>query len=226
MNIGMIGGGGVAQTLAAKLIANGHDVAIGIRVVNDTELGKDRRGGEPLRDWQARTGGRVTTLHEAARHGEIIVNATPGDGSLEALTAAGAANLAGKVLIDMANALDFSQGMPPFLDERYTGTTSLGEAIQAAFPDTRVVKAFNTVATVVLVDPGQIAGDHDLFIAGNDEGAKAIVTAMAKTDLGWTHVVDLGDIVGARGTEALLPIWVHLMGLTGGVKHNFHLARG
>lgn len=226
MNIGMIGGGGVAQTLGAALIGNGHDVVLGLRAVDDAALTKERRGGLPLRDWIARTGGRVAPLPEAAAHGAIVVNATTGGGSLEALALAGAANLAGKVLVDVANPLDFSQGMPPFLDPRYSGPTSLGEQIQAAFPEARVVKAFNTIAAAVMVDPALIPGDHDLFIAGNDAEAKAAVTRLAQDEFGWRHVVDLGDIVGARGTEALLPIWVRLMGLTGGVRHNLHLGRG
>lgn len=226
MKIGMIGGGGVAQTLAAKLLANGHDVVIGIRSVTDAELTKDRQMAQPLKDWAKATGGRVVTLAEAAAHGEIVFNATTGEGSLAALSEAGADRLAGKVLIDVANPLDFSQGMPPFLALEYSGSNSLGETIQKAFPKSHVVKAFNTIAAAVMVNPSLIPGAHDLFIAGNDAGAKATVSALATKEFGWKTVVDLGDIVGARASEALLPIWLRLWMTLGTPMVNLHVAKG
>ena len=210
MKIAMIGGGGVAQTLAAKLLANGHEVVIGIRSVTDAELSKDRQMAAPLKDWAKATGGRVVTLAEAAAHGEIVFNATTGAGSLAALTEAGADRLAGKILIDVANPLDFSQGMPPFLSPEYSGANSLGESIQKAFPKSHVVKAFNTIAAAVMVNPALIPGDHGLFVAGNDADAKAKVMALATTEFGWKSFVDLGDMVGARASESVLPIWVRL----------------
>lgn len=224
MKIGIIGGGGVAQTFGAGLIALGHDVQLGIRSVTPDELAKDRAQAVPLADWQAKTGARVVTMAQAAAHGDLIVNATAGQGSLEALTQAGAANLKGKVLIDIANPLDFSMGMPPFLNPAYAGPTSLGEQIQAAYPDTHVVKAFNTIAAAVMVTPSLVPGAHDLFIAGNDAGAKSTVSDIAKA-LGWQHIIDLGDIVGARASEALLPIWVRLWTTSGSPMHNLHVAR-
>lgn len=226
MKIAMIGGGGVAQTLAAKLLANGHDVVIGIRSVTDAELTKDRQMAQPLKDWAKATGGRVVTLAEAAAHGEIVFNATTGEGSLAALSEAGADRLAGKVLIDVANPLDFSQGMPPFLALEYSGPNSLGETIQKAFPKSHVVKAFNTIAAAVMVNPSLIPGAHDLFIAGNDTGAKATVSALATKEFGWKTVVDLGDIVGARASEALLPIWLRLWMTLGTPMVNLHVAKG
>ena len=224
MKIGIIGGGGVAQTFGAGLIALGHDVQLGIRSVTPDELAKDRAQAVPLADWQVKTGARVVTMAQAAAHGDLIVNATAGQGSLEALTQAGAANLKGKVLIDIANPLDFSMGMPPFLNPAYAGPTSLGEQIQAAYPDTHVVKAFNTIAAAVMVTPSLVPGAHDLFIAGNDAGAKSTVSDIAKA-LGWQHIIDLGDIVGARASEALLPIWVRLWTTSGSPMHNLHVAR-
>jgi 8-hydroxy-5-deazaflavin:NADPH oxidoreductase len=224
MKIGIIGGGGVAQTFGAGLIALGHDVQLGIRNVTREELAKDRAQALPLADWQAKTGARVVTMAQAATHGELVVNATAGQGSLEALTMAGAANLKGKVLIDIANALDFSQGMPPFINPTYTGPTSLGEQIQAAFPDTRVVKAFNTVSAPAMVNAAFVPGDHDLLIAGNDPVAKAVVTDIAR-GFGWQHIVDLGDIVGARATESLLPLWVRMWMLGSDPRVNIHLVR-
>jgi 8-hydroxy-5-deazaflavin:NADPH oxidoreductase len=224
MKTGMIGGGGVAQTFGAGLIALGHDVVLGIRNVTPEELAKDRAQAVPLADWQAKTGAKVVTMAQAAAHGELIVNATAGQGSLAALRLAGAENLKGKVLIDIGNPLDFSKGMPPFLNADYAGATSLGEQIQAAYPDTHVVKAFNTIAAAVMVNPGLVPGAHDLFIAGNDAGAKATVSEIAKA-FGWQHIVDLGDIVGARASEALLPIWVRIWTTTGSPMHNLHVAR-
>ena len=224
MKIGIIGGGGVAQSFGAGLIALGHDVVLGIRSVTPDALAKDRAQAVPLADWQAKTGARVVTMAQAAAHGDLIVNATAGQGSLEALTQAGAANLKGKVLIDIANPLDFSMGMPPFLNPAYAGPTSLGEQIQAAYPDTHVVKAFNTIAAAVMVTPSLVPGAHDLFIAGNDAGAKSTVSDIAKA-LGWQHIIDLGDIVGARASEALLPIWVRLWTTSGSPMHNLHVAR-
>jgi 8-hydroxy-5-deazaflavin:NADPH oxidoreductase len=225
MKIAMIGGGGVAQTLAAKLLANGHDVVIGIRSVTDAELSKDRQMAQPLKDWSKATGGRVVTLAEAAAHGEIVFNATTGAGSLAALTEAGADRLAGKILIDVANPLDFSQGMPPFLSPEYSGPNSLGESIQKALPKSHVVKAFNTIAAAVMVNPALILGAHDLFIAGNDAGAKATVSALATKEFGWKTVVDLGDIIGARASESVLPIWLRLWMTLGTPMVNLHVAK-
>lgn len=214
MKIAMIGGGGVGQTLATGLMAKGHAVVIGIRNPSAEELAKARPQGAALADWVAKTGGIVTDYATAAKGAEIVFNVTPGQHSLEALRSAGAANLAGKVLVDVANPLDFSKGMPPFLDPAFTGPTSLGEQIQAAFPDARVVKAFNTVAAAVMVTPGLIPGDHELFLSGNDAGAKEQVKGIAR-GFGWTGFADLGDIIGARAQEAVLPVWVRLW-MTGG----------
>jgi 8-hydroxy-5-deazaflavin:NADPH oxidoreductase len=214
MRIGMVGGGGVGQTLGAGLIGLGHEVVIGIRSPSAEELAKPRAQAEPLSAWVARTGGRVASLAEAGAAGEVVFNVTQGQHSLAALAATGAANLAGKVLVDVANPLDFSAGMPPFLDPTFTGTTSLAEEIQTAFPEARVVKAFNTIAAAVMVSPGLIPGDHDLFLSGNDPAAKDVVAGMARS-LGWKSLVDLGDIKGARAQEAVLPVWVRLW-MTGG----------
>jgi 8-hydroxy-5-deazaflavin:NADPH oxidoreductase len=209
MKIGMIGGGGVAQTLGAALIALGHEVVLGIRAPSAEELAKARPQAEPLKDWIARTGGRVADYATTARGAEVVFNVTSGQHSLAALQAAGAENLRGKLLVDVANPLDFSAGMPPFLDPAFAGATSLGEQIQAAFPEAKVVKAFNTVAAAVMVKPSLVPGEHDLFISGNDPAAKAAVQEIAR-GFGWTGFTDLGDIVGARAQEAVLPIWVRL----------------
>ncbi len=224
MRIGIIGGGSVGQTLGAALIAQGHEVVIGIRDASVAQMSKERARAKPLAEWMAETGGKVATFAAAAAQGEVIFNATEGQHSLAALTAAGAGNLGNKVLVDVANPLDFSRGMPPFLLADYAGATSLGEQIQAAFPDARVVKAFNTISAPVMVNAGLVAGEHDLFIAGNDAGAKATVTEIARS-FGWTGFVDLGDIVGARASEAWLPIWVRRWMVGGDTTFNLKLVR-
>jgi 8-hydroxy-5-deazaflavin:NADPH oxidoreductase len=224
MKIGMIGGGGVAQTLGAALIARGHEVLIGIRNPVAEELAKPRAQGAPLTEWSAKTGGTVADFAAAAAFGEVVFNVTQGAHALEALHKAGATNLAGKVLVDVANPLDFSAGMPPFLIPAYAGPTSLGEQIQAAFPAARVVKAFNTIAAAVMVEPGLVPGGHDLFLAGNDPAAKEVVKDIAR-GFGWTGFADLGDIVGARAQEAVLPLWVRLWTTGGTHLVNLKVAR-
>lgn len=226
MKIGIIGGGSVGQTLGAKLIANGHDVVIGIRNASQAELDKDRQMAETLTAWRKKTGGKVGIFADAAKHGELLINATSGGASLEALNQAGAANLKGKILIDIANPLDFSKGMPPAVITKYTQGTSVGEEIQAAFPDTHVVKAFNTIAAAVMVQPSLVKGDHDLLISGNDAAAKKTVSDFARKEFGWASIVDLGDIVGARGTEHYLPLWVRLWGATGSPFFNIKIVKG
>jgi 8-hydroxy-5-deazaflavin:NADPH oxidoreductase len=225
MKIGILGGGSVGQTLAAKFIANGHEVLLGIRNPSEAELAKERMMAEPLAAWRAKTGGKVVTFAEAARHGDIVFNATMGGASLEALKLAGADNLKGKILIDVANPLDFSRGMPPGLLHDYSHFTSLGEEIQKAFPDTKVVKAFNTVSASAMVDAGFVKGDHDLIIAGNDADAKAAVAKLAREEFGWKSIVDLGDIVGARASEHLLPLWVRLWMIGSSPAVNIKLVR-
>jgi 8-hydroxy-5-deazaflavin:NADPH oxidoreductase len=224
MKIAMIGGGGVGQTLGMGLMAQGHEVVIGIRNPSAEELAKARPQGATLTDWIVRTGGKVTDYASAAAGAEVVFNVTPGQHSLEALQAAGAANLAGKVLVDVANPLDFSKGMPPFLDPAFSGATSLGEEIQAAFPEAKVVKAFNTIAAAVMVTPGLVPGSHDLFLSGNDAGAKVLVQGIAE-GFGWTGFADLGDIVGARAQEAVLPVWVRLWMVGGTPMVNLKVVR-
>ena len=226
MKIGIIGGGSVGQTLGAKLIANGHDVVISIRNASQAELDKDRQMAETLTAWRKKTGGKVGIFADAAKHGELLINATSGGASLEALNQAGAANLKGKILIDIANPLDFSKGMPPAVITKYTQGSSVGEEIQAAFPDTHVVKAFNTIAAAVMVQPSLVKGDHDLLISGNDAAAKKTVSDFARKEFGWASIVDLGDIVGARGTEHYLPLWVRLWGATGSPFFNIKIVKG
>ncbi len=200
MRIGILGTGVVGQTLGTKLAKLGHDVRMGSRSA----------GGEKARAWAKQAGGKSSegTFSDAAAHGQMVFNCTSGMGSLEALKAAGAKNLEGKVLVDVSNPLDFSRGMPPTLS--VCNTDSLGEQIQRAYPSAKVVKALNTVSAAVMVQPSLIPGAHTLFVCGNDEQAKAEVTKLLKTGFGWKEVMDLGDITGARAQEMYLPMWLRL----------------
>ncbi len=224
MKIGILGSGVVAQTVAAKLIERGEDVVIGTRSPDKLD---DKRGmGDSLQEWLSKTNGkgRIATFAEAAAHGEIVINATAGTASLNALALADQKNLDGKILIDIANPLNFSHGMPPSLS--VSNTDSLGEQIQRAFPAARVVKTLNTTTASVMVDPASVGGgDHDLFVSGNDAAAKARVVELLKHWFGWRNVIDLGDITTSRGPEMLLPLWVRLWGALGTPMFNFKIVR-
>jgi predicted dinucleotide-binding enzyme len=214
MKIGILGSGNVAKTLGGKLVSVGHEVKLG------------SRSPEKLADWAAGAGGGASagSFAEAAAHGEVVVNATAGTGSLAALGLAGEDNLAGKVLIDVANPLDFSRGMPPSLT--VVNTDSLGEQVQRAFPRARVVKALNTVNVSVMVAPEAVAGgDHHLFLCGNDAEARAQVAGWLGEWFGWKHVLDLGDLTAARGMEMWLPLWVRLWGALGTPAFNVRIVR-
>jgi predicted dinucleotide-binding enzyme len=154
---------------------------------------------------------RLGTFAEAAGHGELVINAGNGAGTLEALRAAGQANLDGKTLLDLANPLDFSRGMPPSLF--VSNTDSLAEQIQRAFPNVKVVKALNTTNARVMAYPGQLAnGDHTMFVCGDDARAKAQVVDLLTNGFGWRDVLDVGGLTAARGMEMFLPLWVTLFG--------------
>src|SRR5688500_13361935 len=216
MKAGVLGTGSVGQTVAAKLAELGHDVVVGTR---DPEATRSR-----LAAWiTGRDGVALGTFAQAAAHGEMVVNATSGDVSLEVLRAAGEDNLAGKVLVDIANPLDFSKGFPPSLS--VCNTDSLAEQIQRAFPAARVVKTLNTVTASIMVEPGQVAaGPHTRLLCGTDAAAKATGVEMLES-FHWSDIVDLGDITNARATEMLLPIWVRLYALQKSPAFNFKLVR-
>jgi predicted dinucleotide-binding enzyme len=198
----VLGTGVVGRTIVGKLRELGHDVLVGSRSAGDDAV--------PFAD--------------AAAHGELVFNCTNGNASLEALNAAGSENLAGKVLVDVANVIDASRGRPFVIG--VSRDDSLGEQIQRAFPETRVVKALNTMNASVMVDPSLVPGEHDLFVCGNDEGAKAQVVELVES-FGWPaeRIVDLGDITAARGQELYLALWLSLMSAVDGAAFNIHVAR-
>ena len=215
MKLGVLGTGMVGRTIATKLVDLGHEVTMGSRTADN----------EDAAAWASvERNAAHGTFADAASFGELVVNCTAGAGSLDALRAAGGESLAGKVLLDVANPLDFSQGTPPSLF--VSNTDSLGEQIQRAFPDARVVKALNTMNCEVMVDPARISGDHDVFVCGDDEAAKGDVRGLLQS-FGWPagSIIDLGGLSAARGTESYLPLWLRLWGALGSGDFNIKVVR-
>lgn len=216
MKIAVLGTGMVGNTIGTKLIALGHEVKMGSRTSNN----------EKAQAWVKGAGQHASqgTFAEAAAFGEIIFNCTKGEASVEVLKLAGENNINGKILVDISNALDFSKGMPPTLS--ICNDDSLGETIQRAFPNVKVVKTLNTMNCNLMVNAAGVPGDHNVFVSGNDAGAKAEVKKLLN-GFGWSdkNIIDLGDISTARGTEQLLPIWIRLMGTLGTVNFNFHIVK-
>jgi predicted dinucleotide-binding enzyme len=215
MKIAVLGTGIVGETIGSKLLQLGHEVKMGSRsATHEKGLAWAKAGGDKA---------SLGTFAEAAAFGELAFNCTSGAGSIPALQA-GAAGLEGKLVIDIANPLDFSKGFPPTL---FTGNTdSLGEQAQRALPDSKVVKALNHITCTLMVDAERVAGgDHDALICGNDAEAKAQVTKILKEWFRWKRVLDLGDIAQSRGTESYLPLWIRLYGALGTADFNIKIMR-
>jgi 8-hydroxy-5-deazaflavin:NADPH oxidoreductase len=213
MKVGVLGTGAVGLAISQRLAELGHEVMIGTR---EPTQSRDKLKSKP-------EAAQVGTFAEAAAFGQVVFNATNGARALDALALAGESNLNGKVLVDISNPLDFSKGMPPTL--LVSNTDSLGEQIQRAFPQVKVVKALNTVTADLMVYPRRTAnGDHHVFISGNDAEAKAQVAGLLK-GFGWIHILDLGDITTARGTEMYLPLWLRLWGALGTGMFNIHIMK-
>src|SRR3989344_6487770 len=209
MKVAVLGTGMVGRAHAAKLVELGHDVVMGAKDVTKTmaETKADSMGNPPFRVWHKKHDKvKLATFSEAAKHGEIIWEALNGAAAVEVLKAL-ENDLGDKILIDIANPLDFSKGMPPSLF--VCNTDSLGEQIQRALPKVRVVKTLNTLNAHLQVDPRQLAnGDHHVFVCGNDATAKKEVARILRDWYGWENSIDLGDITTARGVEMLLPLWL------------------
>jgi 8-hydroxy-5-deazaflavin:NADPH oxidoreductase len=203
VRIAVLGTGTVGRTLAGKLRELGHEVTVGSRTEKDDAV----------------------EFADAAGGAELVVNATAGTASLEALHAAGAENLAGKVLLDVSNSLDFSRGRPPRLS--VCNDDSVGEQIQREFPETRVVKSLNTVNSSVMVDPSLVPGEHSVFVSGNDDGAKAQIRELLLS-FGWpeSSIVDLGDISTARGAEMYVALWLRLFAAVQTPNFNIRVVPG
>ena len=213
MKIAVLGTGMVGNAIGDKLVALGHEVRMGARTPDN----------EKAVAWARASGGSHGTFADAAAFGEVVFNCTNGLHALDALRAAGADNLRGKVVLDIANPLDFSRGMPPSVVQ-FEGR-SLGEVLQDAFPGARIVKTLNTVNCNVMVDASRVPGDSTMFVAGNDPEAKATVRGILTEWFGWKDVIDLGDITGARGLEAWLPLWVRLWGTLQTPDFNLRIVR-
>jgi predicted dinucleotide-binding enzyme len=196
MKIGVLGTGIVGQTLGSKIVQLGHEVMMGSRDAANIKA----------TTWAKEEGPRASfgTYANAAAFGEIIFNCTLGSASLGALRHAGADNLRDKILVDTANPLDYS-------DAHWTLTVcnhdSLGEQIQRAFPDSKVVKTLNTMNCNIMVDPRKLSGTTDVFVSGNDIDAKGTVIAILRDWFGWRSIVDLGDITTSRGVEMYVIFW-------------------
>lgn len=202
MKIAVLGTGVVGQTIGSKLTSLGHEVKMGSR----------KAGGEKATAWVKQAGAIASegTFKEAAQFGELAFNCTNGAGALEAVKSA-SEQLKDKILVDVSNPLDFSKGMPPTL--LVCNTDSLGEQIQRACPEVKVVKALNTVNAELMVNPHMlVSGDHTMLVCGNDAAAKSTVKDLLRDGFGWNDLVDLGDISNARGLEMYLPLWVRLFG--------------
>jgi 8-hydroxy-5-deazaflavin:NADPH oxidoreductase len=215
LKIGILGTGDVGNRIGSKLISLNHDVKMGSRTVDNPKAV----------EWAKANGAKASqgTFSDAAKFGDVIFNCTSGIASIDALNMAGGNNLSGKVLVDISNPLDFSKkGFAPTLS--VCNTDSLAEQIQRTFPEAKVVKALNTMGNPVMVNPGIVPGDHDVFICGNDAKAKTDVVEILKS-FGWKNPIDLGDISAARGLEMVLPLWLRLYGIFQNRNFNFKIAK-
>ena len=217
----------VGQVLATKFIEIGHHVWMATR---DPEATAARTEPNPMSGisfaaWYARNPDvQLCAFSDLPEDFDLLVNATAGVISLKALEAVGREKLHNKVLLDLANPLDFSRGMPPTLT--VCNTDSLGEQIQRAYPETFVVKGLNTLNCQVMVAPEMVPGEHQLFICGNDQRAKALVVGLLQ-EMGWPggRILDLGGIQGSRGTEMLMPFWLSVVGSLGTPLINYRIEK-
>ncbi len=226
MRVAVIGTGMVGQAIAGRLAELGHEVTVGTR---DVAVARERTfaagaGEGAFGDWAAaHPEVDLAELATAATGAQVVVNATPGQVSLSALAEVGEGSLAGTILLDVSNPLDFTQGFPPTLFVK--DTDSLGEQIQAAFPECRVVKSLNTLTAELMVRPAQLAGGrHSTFVSGDDAEAKSVVVALL-TSMGHTDVIDLGGIDTSRGVEMYLALWLRTMGALGTGMFNIRVMR-
>ncbi|MFE7171355.1 NADPH-dependent F420 reductase [Streptomyces sp. NPDC057616] len=216
MRYAVLGTGVVGRTLGGKLVELGHEVTLGSRA----------KDNPAALEWARATGAgaRAGTFEEAASPAEVVITAVGGRVTLAALEAAGAANLDGKIVVDVSNPIAFEDGQVQ-LDP--VGSDSVGEQVQRAFPHARVVKTLNTVNCDVMVQPSLVPGEHQIFVCGEDADAKEQVTGMLG-EFGWPahRVLDLGGIVASRGVEMYLPVWLDLMRRFGTPHFNMEFRLG
>jgi predicted dinucleotide-binding enzyme len=214
--IGILGTGMVGSAIGAKLVQLGYEVKMGSRTA----------GNEKAAGWAKSQGAKAShgTFEDAAKFGEIVFVCTKGDVALDALKLVKAESLKGKTVIDVSNPLDFSKGMPPTLVPRFANTNSLGEEVQKTLAGANVVKSLNLVNCEVMVNPKKSGGDPTMFVAGNSAPAKDEVKGILR-QFGWSDIIDLGDITGARGMEMILPIWLRTWGATQNGHFGFKIVR-
>lgn len=216
MKIGIFGTGMVGASIGSRLAGLGHQVMMGSRTANN----------EKAIEWASSAGQGAShgTFQDVAAFADVIFNCTKGMASEEVLKSCDVKTLKGKILVDVANPLDFSQGMPPTLS--VINNDSLGERLQRQIPEMKVVKTLNTMNCELMVRPELIKGSHQVFICGNDEKAKKVVSDLLN-EFGWEdkNIIDLGDISNARATEQLLPLWVRLYGKLQTHMFNFNIVQ-
>jgi predicted dinucleotide-binding enzyme len=194
MNIGILGSGGVGKSLGSGFLAHGHDVMLGTRTPSK------------LAEWLAQfPSAKVGSFAETAAFGDIVVLAVSGQAAMDALSLAGAANIAGKTIIDTTNPI--VEGLPEHgVLKFFTNLDdSLMERLQRGYPEARFVKAFNSVGSAAMVDPDFPGGPPTMFICGNDATAKETVSDIL-TEFGW-DIADMGMASAARAIEPLCILW-------------------
>ncbi|MDT0330625.1 NADPH-dependent F420 reductase [Nocardiopsis lambiniae] len=209
MRVAVLGTGEVALTLVPAFLGSGHDVVVGTRDPAAT-LARNPSFGVP-----------VTVFAEAVRDADLVVNAISGPVCVTALAPLAEA-LAGRILMDVSSPFDFSREDEIVLDP--VNTDSLGERLQRALPEARVVKTFNTLAAEVMTSPEVAGADHSVFLSGDDDSAKDVVGDLLR-GWGWSDVIDLGPIGTARATEMMLPMWMSLYKTLGTHRFGFKIAR-
>ncbi len=219
--ISILGTGMVGRAVALKMKSLGYEVFSGTRSVENTLQKLREKGQSAIFENGTAT---LAPFSELPADSELFINATSGGGSLEALQAVGSERLRGKTVLDIANPLDFSKGMPPSLF--VCNTDSLAETLQRAFPESHIVKSLNTMNCEIMMNPGLVPGNHHVFVCGNDESAKVKVKDLLK-EIGWApaNILDLGDLTAARGTEMLLPVWLRIWQNMGTATFNFGVVK-
>jgi 8-hydroxy-5-deazaflavin:NADPH oxidoreductase len=220
MKIGVLGTGMVGVTISNKLLEKSHSVKMGSRTSENEKAIEWLLGAEK----NASAG----TFEDAAKFGELLIVCTKGENTVEALQQAGTENLKGKIILDVSNPLDFSQGSPAFLIPTLSNTNSVGEEVQKAFPDAKIVKTLNTMWCGIMVNPASLgAGEHNVFMSGNDAEAKLMAKKFLNVNFDWKpdNIIDLGDITTSRGTEAFLPLWLRIWGAIGTGAFNIKIVK-
>ena len=195
MKIGILGSGDVAKALGTGFLKHGHEVTLGTR------------SASKLADWTKQNPkARVAGFAETAKFGDLVVLAVKGTVALEALRVAGAANLAGKPILDATNPIADAPPVHGVMKFFTSLDESLMERLQRAFPEARFVKGFNSVGNSLMVNPQFKGGKPTMFICGNDEAAKQTVRGILD-QFGW-ETADMGQVEAARAIEPLCMLWL------------------